>query len=74
MIKNDQELQATVERIRYFQQQIEKLRQVETNPTNYRLSASGYLAEIDRMHLTVREYLWLHPSEMTEQALPVPTP
>jgi hypothetical protein len=53
MIKNDQELQATLERIRYFQQQVEKLRQVETNPTNYRLSASGYLTEIDRMHLVV---------------------
>ena len=49
----------------YFQQQVEKLRQVETNPTNYRLSASGYLTEIDRMHLAVREYLWLHPSEVT---------
>ena len=65
MIKNDQELQAILERIRYFQQQVEKLRQVETNPTNYRLSASGYLTEIDRMHLAVREYLWLHPSEVT---------
>ena len=74
MIKNDQALQATLERIRYFQQQVEKLRQVESNPINYRLSASGYLAEIDRMNLAVREYLWLHPSEMTEKALPVPTP
>ena len=74
MIKNDQELQAILERIRYFQQQVEKLRQVETNPINYRLSASGYLAEIDRMNLAVREYLWLHPSEITEKALPVPTP
>jgi hypothetical protein len=74
MIKNDQELQATLEHIRYFQQQVEKLRQVETNPINYRLSASGYLAEIDRMNLAVREYLWLHLSEMTEQALPVSTP
>jgi hypothetical protein len=74
MIKNDRELQATLERIRYFQQQVEKLRQVEINPINYRLSASGYLAEIDRMNLAVREYLWLHPSEMTEKALPVPTP
>ena len=49
----------------YFQQQVEKLRQVETNPTNYRLSAGGYLTEIGRMHLAVREYLWLHPSEVT---------
>jgi hypothetical protein len=48
MIKNDQELEATLERIRYFQQQLEKLRQTETNPQNYRLSAGGYLAEINR--------------------------
>jgi len=74
VIKTDQEFQATLERIRYFQQQVEKLRQVETNPINYRLSARGYLAEIDRMNLAVREYLWLHPSEVTEKALPVPTP
>jgi len=68
MIRNDQELEATKERISYFQQQVEKLRQVETNPQNYRLSAGGYLAEIDRMNLEVREYLSLHPSELKEQA------
>ena len=64
MIKNDQELEATLERVRYFQQQVERLRKVETNPKNYRLSAGGYLAEIDRMNLEVREYLWLHPTEV----------
>ena len=68
MIRNDQEFEATLGRIRYFQQQVEKLRQVETNPQNYRLSAGGYLAKVDRMNLAVREYLWLHPSEMKEQA------
>lgn len=68
MIRNDQELEATKERIAYFQQQVEKLRQVETNPQNYRLSAGGYLAEIDWMNLEVREYLSLHPSELKEQA------
>ena len=68
MIRNDQELEAIKERIGYFQQQVEKLRQVETNPQNYRLSAGGYLAEIDRMNLEVREYLSLHPSELKEQA------
>ena len=62
MLKTDQELQATLERIKYFQQQVKKLRQVETHPSNYRLSASGYLTDIDRMTLAVREYLWLHPS------------
>jgi len=74
MIKNDQEFQATLERIRYFQEQVEKLRQVETNATNYKLSAGGYLAEIDRMNLEIREYLWLHPSEITDEAVPAQTP
>ena len=64
MIRNDQELQVTLERIKYFQRQVTRLRQVETNPDNYRLSVSGYLAELDRMQLEVREYLWLHPSEL----------
>ena len=68
MFRNDQELEATLERIRYFQQQVEKLRQAETNPQNYRLSAGGYLAEIDRMNLQVREYLSLHPGEIRNEA------
>jgi hypothetical protein len=64
MITNDQELDATLERIRHFQAQIRHLRKVETNPTNYRLSASGFIAEVDRMQLEVREYLSLAPSEV----------
>lgn len=68
MIQNDQELQAMKERIAYFQQQVETLRRVETNAQNYRSSAGGFLAEIDRMNLEIREYLSLHPSEMKEQA------
>ena len=67
MIQNDQELEATKARLRYFQDQVEKLRQVEINPQNYRLSAGGYLAEIDRMNLEVREYLLLHPNERQDQ-------
>ncbi len=64
MINNDQELQVTLERIAYFQQQVRHLRQAETNPANYRLSVQGYLAELDRMNLEVRDYLWSHPSEV----------
>ena len=67
MIQNNQELEATLTRIRHFQKQIERLREVETNPQNYRLSAGGFLAEIDRMNLEVREYLSIHPSELIEQ-------
>lgn len=68
MIKNDQELEATMERIRQFQAQLSHLRRMETNPTNYRLSASGFLAEIDRMQLEVREYLSLPPSQVASSA------
>lgn len=68
MIQNNDELEATKGRIRYFQDQVERLRLVETNPHNYRSSAGGYLAEIDRMNLEVREYLSVHPSEMKDQA------
>jgi hypothetical protein len=70
MIRNDQELQVTLERVRYFQRQIARLRQVENNPANYRLAVSGYLAELDRMNLEVRDYLWLHPSEIVTAAVP----
>jgi prefoldin subunit 5 len=68
MIQNNLELEATLERIRYFQQQVERLREVETNLQNYRLSVGGYLAEIDKMNLEVREYLSLHPSELRQAA------
>ena len=63
MISNDQELQATLDRVRQFQLQVANLRRVEHNPENYRLSASGYLAELDRMTLDVRDYRWSHPAE-----------
>ena len=64
MISNDQEFQATLERVRQFQLQVANLRRVERNPENYRLSASGYLAELDRMTLEIRDYLWSHPTEV----------
>lgn len=64
MIITDQELDATLDRIHRFQAQVAHLRRVETNPANYRLSASGFLAEIDRMQLEVREYLSRHPAEL----------
>ncbi len=68
MINNDQELQVTLERIARFQKQVTELRKKETNPTNYRLAVSGFLAEIDRMNLEVREYLLYHPQEVLEAA------
>ena len=63
MIANDQELRMTLDRIARFQSQVAHLRNEETNPVNYRAAVSGFLAEIDRMQLEVREYLSLHPRE-----------
>lgn len=71
MIKNDQEFQAILDRIRYFQEQIAQIRKMETNLTNYKLSVGGYLAELDRMNLEVREYLWSLPSEVRDQVVSV---
>jgi hypothetical protein len=68
MIANDHELNASLERIRHLHNQVANLRRVETNPVNYHLSASGFLAEIDRMQLEVREYLSLHPGELKASA------
>ena len=64
MIANDRELDVTLGRIAHFQRQIAHLRNVETHPENYRGSVSGFLAEIDRMQLEVREYLSMHPAEL----------
>jgi hypothetical protein len=63
MIANDQELEATWERIAWFQKQVAHLRKAETNPANYRAAVSGFIAEIDRMQLEVREYLSFLPGE-----------
>ena len=68
MITNDRQLQTTLERIAWFQNQVTQLRKTETNPVNYRASVSGFLAEIDRMQLEVREYLSFLPSEKTKAA------
>ncbi len=65
MIANDQALKVTLDRIAHFQAQVAHLRRVETNPANYHAAVSGFLAELDRMQLEVREYLSLHPAEFT---------
>ena len=63
MIANEEELRVTQDRIAWFQQQLSQLRKTETNPKNFRAAASGFLAEIDRMQLEVREYLSFLPAE-----------
>jgi hypothetical protein len=68
MITNDQEFRTTMDRIAWFQNQVAELRCHETNPRNYHASASGFLAEIDRMQLEVRDYLSTHPTELVGAA------
>jgi phage host-nuclease inhibitor protein Gam len=65
MIANEHELNVTLDRIADFQRQVAHLRTVERNPENYHSSVSGFLAEIDRMQLEVREFLSTHPAEVT---------
>ncbi len=65
MIYNEQEFNTTLERIANLQKQVIHLREVENNLENYRLSVGGFLAELDRMNLEIREYLWFHPGQKT---------
>ena len=51
-----------------LQQLRAKIREAEKDPESYRQSSSGYLAEIDRMNLEVREYLSIFPGEIKESA------
>ena len=62
MIRNDQELQGSQERIVYFCQVVAQLRVTEP-PANFPAMASGFLAEIEKMHAEVMEYLSRHATE-----------
>jgi hypothetical protein len=64
IIKTDGELETTIKRIATMQEKLTHLRKLEMNPANYHASASGFIAEIDRMQLAVREYLSTHPNEV----------
>jgi hypothetical protein len=69
MIKNDHELEVTQERILQFERQVAQIRRTETNTENYLMSARGLLAEVDRMNLEIRDYLWSHPAERSAVAV-----
>ena len=58
MISNNHQLETTQQRIRQLEQMVAQIRQTETNSENYRMSAAGFLLEIDRMNLEIRDYLW----------------
>ena len=68
MIKNDRELEVMQERVQQFERQVAQIRKTETNAENYRMSAAGFLAEIDRMNLEIRDYLWSLPTEQPASA------
>ncbi len=67
MIKNETELKVTQERINHFWKMIEAIRQTEKNPSNYRDSAGGFLAEIEKMNTEVNEFLSIHPIEFEKE-------
>jgi hypothetical protein len=62
MIQNDVELEGAQKRIAYFYRLLAQFR-VTTPPEIYPLMAGAYLAEINRMHAEVLEYLKRHSSE-----------
>ncbi len=64
MIRNDQELEATQERINYFYRLLAQLR-VTARPDEFPAVAGGYRAEIARMQEEVLDYLTRHSSETT---------
>jgi hypothetical protein len=68
MINNDKELETTLERVRRFEQQVARLRNSELTSENYKMSAGGFLAEINRMNLEIRDYLWSHPGDSAAAA------
>lgn len=67
MIKNDTELEGTLERIQRFTEIVLNMRRVEKNSSTYESSAGGFLAEIAKMNLEVNEYLSLHPIRFEQE-------
>jgi predicted phosphoribosyltransferase len=61
MIRNDQELAVTQERITYFERLLAQLR-VTARPEEFRAVASGYRAEVETMQQEVLNYLTRHAS------------
>jgi hypothetical protein len=56
MIRDDNELEVTQERILRFERFLAEARKTES-PSNYKAMAEGYLLEVDRMRGEIREYL-----------------
>ncbi len=65
MIRSDQELQVTQQRIAYFQRLLAQLRVTATRE-EFPLVAGGYRSEIVRMQDEVMEYLTRHASDLVQ--------
>jgi hypothetical protein len=62
MIRNDNELSVTQERIQYFLALLAELR-VTSRPDEFPLVASGYRAEVEQMQAEVLDYLTQHAAQ-----------
>jgi len=67
MITNEQELIGTQERIAYFERLLGQLRATAT-PEEFRMMASGYRAELERMQAELVDYL-IRPLHVQERAV-----
>ena len=68
MMKSEQELEATHDRIEQFQHWLMQMRRT-ARPEEFEAVASGYRLEIERMQAEVMEYL-LHPPSVEPQPQP----
>lgn len=57
MIQNDNELQATQERIQKFQSYVAQMKATIEDPQEFEMMSGSYRAEIEKMHREVMEYL-----------------
>jgi hypothetical protein len=62
MIANDQEFNATQERIVYFQRLLLQMR-VKARPEEFPAMASGYRSEIEKMQKEIMEHLSRHATQ-----------
>jgi len=69
MIPSETEFQVTLDRASRFREILRHLREAELDPINYQAASEGYLAEIDRMNLEVREYLATHPAQFAVEEM-----
>jgi hypothetical protein len=74
MIANDQELEGTQERIAYFQRLLRQMR-VAARVEEFPFMAGAYIAEVEKMHREVMDYLSRHASlPVPAETAPIPVP